>query len=249
MGTIENKLKAKFPPDAISFRANSVKTDGTAALALAYIDARDVMNRLDEVCGINGWQVRYSHAETKTICEIGIKIDNEWIWKANGAGDTDVEAEKGATSDAFKRAAVLWGIGRYLYQDEYKNLWVECESKEYNGKFKFIKWRIEPHIKVKQAKASKSTIATQPIVAKSLDEKLHSLLIQIKETKNITDLEVLHKNSKAVRAELKSQNEQSYNDLQAKFAMQKSDLLNIESNEPVDDISSKITVSQEVKKL
>ena len=37
------------------------------------------------------------------------------MWKADGAGDTAVEADKGALSDAFKRAAVRWGVGRYLY--------------------------------------------------------------------------------------------------------------------------------------
>jgi hypothetical protein len=80
------------------------------------VDARDVMDRLDYICGIEGWQCRYSHAEGKTVCEIGIRIDSEWVWKADGAGDSDVEAEKGALSDAFKRAAVRWGIARYLYE-------------------------------------------------------------------------------------------------------------------------------------
>lgn len=84
-------------------------------MALAYIDARDVMERLDAVCGPGGWQCSYPHANGKTVCSIGIKVGDEWIWKANGAGDTDFEAEKGALSDAFKRAAVMWGIGRYLY--------------------------------------------------------------------------------------------------------------------------------------
>jgi len=49
----------------------------------------------------------------------------EWIWKADGAGDTDVEAEKGAISDAFKRAAVKWGVGRYLY--DLDSPWVALE--------------------------------------------------------------------------------------------------------------------------
>ena len=84
-------------------------------MALAYIDSRDVQDRLDQVCGPAGWQCRYPHAGQKTVCEIGIRVGNEWIWKADGAGDSDVEAEKGALSDAFKRAAVKWGIGRYLY--------------------------------------------------------------------------------------------------------------------------------------
>jgi hypothetical protein len=49
------------------------------------------------------------------------------VVKSNGAGDTDVEGPKGALSDAFKRAAVLWGIGRYLYSLE--SPWVALEAR------------------------------------------------------------------------------------------------------------------------
>jgi len=147
---IAAQLSAPFPKDAVSWRAQTFKGDGTAALALAYIDARDVMNRLDDVCGIGGWQRRYPHANGKTICEIGIKIDGEWIWKADGAGDTDIEAEKGAISDAFKRAAVSWGIGRYLYALD--AVWVNCEADQRNGKWFFKKWTVDPWTKVKPEK-------------------------------------------------------------------------------------------------
>jgi hypothetical protein len=118
-------LAAPFPPDRISWRIGSTNGDKTRGMALAYLDSRDVQDRLDEVCGVGGWQSRYPHATGKTVCEIGIKVGDEWIWKADGAGDTDVEAEKGALSDAFKRAAVRWGIGRYLYDVE--SPWVEIE--------------------------------------------------------------------------------------------------------------------------
>lgn len=118
---IYEKLKRPFDPKLISWRTGATSSDKTSAIALAYIDARDVMQRLDDVLGLD-WQCRYTHADKKTICEIGIYIDGQWIWRAGGAGDTDVEAEKGALSDAFKRAAVLFGIGRYLYS--LPNKWV-----------------------------------------------------------------------------------------------------------------------------
>jgi hypothetical protein len=128
---IYEKLKRPFDPKLISWRAgatNAKKNNGVATkcIALAYIDARDVMERLDEVFGLGGWQCRYSHAENKTICEISVLIDGTWITRANGAGDSDIEAEKGAISDAFKRAAVLFGIGRYLY--DLPNVWVDCDE-------------------------------------------------------------------------------------------------------------------------
>lgn len=120
-------LVAPFPPAAVSWRVGSTNQDKTKGMALAYIDARDVMERLDAVCGPAGWQRSYPHAGTKTVCRISIKVGDEWIGKEDGAGDSDVEAEKGALSDAFKRAAVSWGIGRYLYN--MGSPWVAIEQK------------------------------------------------------------------------------------------------------------------------
>lgn len=123
---IETRLKAPFPGDRISWRVGATKGDKSAGMALAYIDARDVMDRLDEVVGPENWQSRYPHANGKTVCEIDIYIEGRgWVTKSDGAGDTDHEAEKGALSDAFKRAAVRWGIGRYLY--DLHSPWVEIE--------------------------------------------------------------------------------------------------------------------------
>lgn len=148
-----DSLDSEFPRDAISWRAQSISKDGTMALALAYIDARDVMERLDAVVGPENWQDRYEVHGPKTICYLSIKRANEWITKADGAGDTAVEAEKGSISDAFKRAAVKWGIGRYLYALDAP--WVPCESyeTEYQGKKKlnWKRWTADPWSFVKGA--------------------------------------------------------------------------------------------------
>jgi hypothetical protein len=140
MDDLFQKLAAPFPPEKISWRvgpSNKKKRQrelkdqnakATKGQALAYIDARDVMERLDEVCGPGGWQNDYPHANGKTVCRIGIKVGDEWVWKADGAGDTDMEAEKGALSDSFKRAAVRWAIGRYLYDIE--TPWVDLDDRE-----------------------------------------------------------------------------------------------------------------------
>ena len=122
---IYEMLKSPFAADKISWRIGATNKDKTKGIPLAYIDARDVMNRLDEVFEMN-WQCKYSHASTKTVCEISVLINEVWITRAGGAGDTDIEAEKGALSDAFKRAAVLFGIGRYLY--DLPNEWIEIDE-------------------------------------------------------------------------------------------------------------------------
>jgi len=119
-------LRKPFPTEKISWRVGAMTKDKTKCIALAYIDARDVMERLDEVCGVGGWQSTHPHAHGKTSCKIGIKVGDDWVWKENGAGDTQVEADKGAFSDAFKRAGVMWGIGRYLY--DMPNVWVELDQ-------------------------------------------------------------------------------------------------------------------------
>ncbi len=129
------RLAAPFDPDQVTWRVGSTNkrawekdnSKPKRGMALAFIDARDVMRRLDEVVGPAHWQCRYVPMPNGTsCCEIGIRVSTdpvEWIWKANGAGATGNTrdeneremAEKGGYSDAFKRAAVLWGIGQYLY--------------------------------------------------------------------------------------------------------------------------------------
>lgn len=141
-------LAAEFPPHVVSWRCQTISRDGNKGLALAYIDARDVMRRLDEVCTPAGWQDRYEVHGSKTLCYLSLRIGDVWITKADGAGDTDVEAEKGSLSDAFKRAAVKWGIGRYLY--DVPAPWVPCEIYEAGGKKRWSKWTTDPWSCVRQ---------------------------------------------------------------------------------------------------
>lgn len=159
-------LAAEFPPERISWRAAKMTRDGTKAMALAYIDARDVMDRLDEVLGIAGWtcEYRFSPDGSKTICRIGVRVQNpmtgapEWVWKEDGAGDTDFEAEKGALSDAFKRAAVRLGIGRYLY--DLGDVWVPCRKNPNTGKW--AGWTDDPWKYVKAGVRKPSVSQTPP---------------------------------------------------------------------------------------
>lgn len=150
--TIESlrDLHRPFAAEDVHWRAQTVtkaKGEGYAALALAYIDARNVMDILDSVCTPPFWQSEHFDAGAgKLGCRIGIFINDQWVWKSDGAGDTDVEAEKGAFSGALKRVGVSWGIGRYLY--EMGNVWVPCEATEYTEggktKYRFKKFTADP---------------------------------------------------------------------------------------------------------
>lgn len=110
-------LSKPFEPSTVHWRVGRVtKANPSKALVLAYIDARHVYDRLDEVVGPANWQTAIEQTPTgRVLCTLAIKINGEWVSKTDGAGNTDVEADKGAISDAVKRAGVQWGIARYLY--------------------------------------------------------------------------------------------------------------------------------------
>ena len=171
MSDIFEQLAAPFPAEAVQWRPQTVRKDRNGqhwALALAYIDSRDVQDRLDTVVGPDGWQSEHFDAGGGRLgCKIGLNIHVNkaqargdgavepapplWVWKSDGAGATQVEAEKGAFSDAFKRAAVHWGIGRYLY--DLGNTWVPCDAYEKNKKPHFKAFTADPWSKVKNASA------------------------------------------------------------------------------------------------
>jgi hypothetical protein len=106
-------------------------------MAVAYIDSRAIQNRLDEVMGAFNWMNTFSPWQNNAqICGLSV-YDSErgdWVTKYDGAENTDIEPVKGGLSDSFKRAACVWGIGRYLY--ELVGIWVEIEQR---GKSSIIK--------------------------------------------------------------------------------------------------------------
>ncbi len=108
-----SELLRPFEHDAHKWRVMNVTKKGDKASCAFYIDARDVMDRLDAVVGAENWSDKY------TTLAIG---ENRWAIECTitiaGVSKSDVgegDAPKDAYSDALKRAAVKWGIGRYLY--------------------------------------------------------------------------------------------------------------------------------------
>ena len=126
------QLKNPFDEKFVKFRVGATNSDKTKGIALAYIDSREVTKRLDDVCGIGGWQAKYVPLDGGLICELSILIDGTWVTKSNAAGYTKVEAIKGGASDALKRAAATWGVGRYLYY--LPNAWVAIKQQGKNSR-------------------------------------------------------------------------------------------------------------------
>ena len=129
MTDVMKKLQAPFKPDEIEWRVGSTNSDKTKGLALAYITNRAIQNRLDETFGVFGWKNEFHEWKGQSqICGISIKDDEgEWITKWDGADNSNMEGTKGGLSDAMKRAAYQWGIGRYLYN--LPSVWMPLEKR------------------------------------------------------------------------------------------------------------------------
>lgn len=97
------------------WRVQSFSKNKPMAQCVAYIDSRDVQKLLDEVVGPENWQDNYKEVAGNVYAGIGIKVDTEWVWKWDCGVESNMDKEKGQASDSFKRAAVKWGIGRFLY--------------------------------------------------------------------------------------------------------------------------------------
>jgi hypothetical protein len=112
---MEDKLRnALRAPIELSWKPSN--KFGDKLMCVCYLDSRDIQDRLDDVVGVAGWQTKFISQAGKLFCELSLKIDNEWITKSDVGIDTQVAADKGAASDALKRAAVHFGIGRFTYE-------------------------------------------------------------------------------------------------------------------------------------
>lgn len=133
MKGIYEKLKEKFDEKDLEFRVGATNSDKTMGLALAYVQARAIQNRLDEVVGFENWKVSYREIQGGFLCTLSIRKDSnsEWIGKEDGANTTEFESVKGGISNSFKRVASSgFGIGRYLYNA--RNSWYPIK-KQGNG--------------------------------------------------------------------------------------------------------------------
>lgn len=159
MSTIRQDFAAPLPVDELEWRVGTKTKDGKKGLALVYFTSRSGMERLDDVVGPENWRDEYDTMGTTTLCHLSVRIDGEWITKVDGCGAPDIEAEKGAISDAFKRACVKWGIGRYLYR--VPSPWVELDD---HGRIKtppkLPAWALPPSTKAPARAASKTNGGT-----------------------------------------------------------------------------------------
>lgn len=141
------KLAEPFPADDIEWRVqqSGVKDGKPWAMVLAYVTNRAIMDRLDDVVGPENWGNQFTPGPVSgLLCGISIRVGvDQWVTKWDGAENTDIEATKGGLSNSMKRAAVQWGIGRYLYG--LTTGWAKfCDNGRYSAKIKetnkYHKW-------------------------------------------------------------------------------------------------------------
>jgi len=134
---ILNKLSAPFPFEDVAVKIQVTTKEKDKGMVVFYLDSRTIQKRLDEVLGHFNWKNQYlTWKDNAQLCGIAIynQERNEWIPKFDGAECSDIEPIRGGLSDSFKRAACMWGIGRYMYEIE--GVWVEVEQR---GKGTYIK--------------------------------------------------------------------------------------------------------------
>jgi len=139
------KLTAPLPIESIDFRVQSINKGGYATI-LAYKDARVDMNRLNEVCGILGWQREHSRDNKNCTVSIWDEANKHWVKKEDTGTESNAEAQKGLASDSFKRACFNLGIGIELY--DYPIIQVKLTDVEFDKStnkptwnFKLKEWK------------------------------------------------------------------------------------------------------------
>lgn len=119
MGIELHKLSDPLEASDIEFKPQTVfkwGQDSIYCTIVSYKNARTDMYLLDTICGPENWQNEYKRDSKGVLqCGIDIKCKGEWIWKWSNGTETYIEKQKGEYSDALKRAGVMWGIGRCLY--------------------------------------------------------------------------------------------------------------------------------------
>lgn len=144
---MDNKNFRTLYADEIDVRVGQCKETGCSLLL--YQSSRAAMNLLDEVVGSMNWCREHTFKDGKLYCKVGIWDENkkQFVYKEDVGVESNSDAEKGQSSDSFKRAAVNWGIGRELYSAPF--IWVSLDKSEvitktYNQK---TSYQLSPAIK------------------------------------------------------------------------------------------------------
>ena len=132
-------LARPFPDDKLGVKIQSVSKNKDKAMLVLYLQHTDVMDRLEEVDP--GWSAKT--LERWIITDQGISTHycrtELTILGVTRENVGDGNEPKGAHSDSIKRAAMTFGVGRYLYDSEL--VWVDYN--ESTDKYK--QWTVQEY--------------------------------------------------------------------------------------------------------
>lgn len=134
-------------PEEIELRVSNITEKG--CLIVPYINARCAMRILDETFGNYNWQKTYKSIDGKLICSLSLysKERDQWITKEDVGTESTYEKDKGAASDAFKRACVCWGMGRELYTSPAIYIHLTSDDLNTKGDKSYLKFNVKFFVK------------------------------------------------------------------------------------------------------
>ena len=115
-------LKAQFSKDRLGVKVQSTNRDRTRAMLVLYLQHTDVQDRLEEIDP--AWSTEVTHEERSgDSVYVRMKLTLKGVTRENVGEGQDPKA---AYSDALKRCAMLFGVGRYLYDSP--TVWVDYDE-------------------------------------------------------------------------------------------------------------------------
>lgn len=125
---VKRRLKEPFDPADIDWRPQGKENKDGKTCILAYVDARTVQDKLDEAVGAENWTFKWEPvAVVNGELKVAKGVLSIYGVPKEEVGDaSNFEGNKGTISDALKRCAVMWGVGRYLYS--LPKVWVRLED-------------------------------------------------------------------------------------------------------------------------
>jgi hypothetical protein len=117
-------LARPFDAEAVQWKPGATSKDKSRALALAYVDLRHYIDRLNEVAGPD-WSDDYEVQDGGKVVLCRLTVAGVTRSDVGEAAASDENTATTALAQAFKRACVKFGLGAYLYR--LPRTWVEYD--------------------------------------------------------------------------------------------------------------------------
>lgn len=150
-------LSAPFDEKTIGIKVQSFNKEKTKAMLVAYVQHTDVYARIEQIDPAWSFQVT-SLQPIKDGVSVRGNMTIKGVTRENAGEGGD---EKSAISDCIKRCAMLFGVGRYLYDSE--TVWVEYNDQ----RDKYRNWTYQDYAHALKRGQAPLPVSPQPPQAQS----------------------------------------------------------------------------------